>query len=200
MTAAAPTRPHSSALASALWTTPSTTGEALKLLVLAVAGSLILTLSAKTQVPFWPVPMTLQTGAVVLLALGLGARAALAAVILYLVEGALGLPVFAGTPAQGLGLAYMMGPTGGYLAGFLIAALVVGWLADRGASRALLPALAVSLLGIALMFATGLAWLAHLIGPQKAIALGLYPFVLGDLVKAALAALIVRAGWLAVQR
>ena len=85
-----------------------------------IAANALLILSAKIQVPFWPVPMTMQTLVVVALGLGMGLRLGTAAMLLYLVEGAIGLPVFAGTPERGIGLAYMAGPTGGYLAGFLL--------------------------------------------------------------------------------
>jgi biotin transport system substrate-specific component len=96
--------------------------------VLAVIGSILLTISAKIQVPFWPVPMTMQTLVVLVLGVAYGWRLAGATVLLYLAQGALSLPVFAG----GGGLAYMSGPTGGYLVGFLLAAVAVGWLAERG--------------------------------------------------------------------
>ena len=105
--------------------------------LLVLAGSVLLWISAKVQVPFWPVPMTLQTLAVLGLAAALGRRLGVAAVVLYLMEGALGLPVFAGTPEKGIGLAYMAGPTGGYLAGFVLAAFIVGTLAERGLTKRL---------------------------------------------------------------
>ena len=101
----------------------------------AILGSLILWASAKISVPFWPVPMTLQTGAVALIGAAYGWRLGLATVLLYLAEGALGLPVFEGTPAKGIGVAYMLGTTGGYLVGFAVAAAVIGWLAEHGFDR-----------------------------------------------------------------
>ena len=94
---------------------------------LALVGTLILTLSAKITVPFWPVPATLQTLALFAIAAAYGSRLAVATVILYLIEGAVGLPVFAGTPEKGIGLAYMVGPTGGYLIGFVVAAMACGY-------------------------------------------------------------------------
>ena len=103
--------------------------------LLALAGSLLLTLSAKVQVPFYPVPITMQSLVVLCLGATLGARLGAATVVLYLLEGALGLPVFAGTPERGIGLAYMAGPTGGYLIGFVAAAYLVGLLAERGWDR-----------------------------------------------------------------
>lgn len=89
---------------------------------IAIAGSLLLTVSAKTQIAFYPVPMTMQTLVIMVLGMALGPRLGAATVMLYLGQGALGLPVFAGTPEKGLGLAYMAGPTGGYLAGFVAGA------------------------------------------------------------------------------
>jgi biotin transport system substrate-specific component len=104
----------------------------LQQVLLAIAGSLLLWVSAKVQVPFWPVPMTMQTFVVLGLGAAFGWRLGMATVALYLLEGAMGLPVFAGTPEKGIGLAYMAGPTGGYLAGFVVAAGITGWLAEKG--------------------------------------------------------------------
>jgi biotin transport system substrate-specific component len=167
----------------------------------AVLGSLILYASAKISVPFWPVPMTLQTGAVALIAAAYGSRLGVATVLLYLAEGAVGLPVFSGTPQQGIGIAYMLGPTGGYLLGFLIEAAVIGWLAERGADRNPFKLFGVMVLGDAIVFAIGLIWLGSVIGWDKPVLkLGLYPFLLGDLVKLALAAALVSAGAQLVRR
>ena len=105
--------------------------ETVRGIVLAVIGSILLTISAKIQVPFWPVPMTMQTFVVLVLGVAYGWRLAGATVLLYLAQGALSLPVF----AAGGGLAYMSGPTGGYLVGFLLAAVAVGWLAERSWAR-----------------------------------------------------------------
>ncbi|PHP67283.1 biotin transporter BioY [Zhengella mangrovi] len=172
-------------------------GESLARAALAaLAGSLLLTLSAKVQVPFWPVPMTMQTFVVIGLGLALGPRLGLAAVALYLAEGAAGLPVFAGTPEKGIGLAYMAGPTGGYLAGYLLAAVVAGQLAGRGWDRHPLTAFAAALLAGALIYLPGLAWLGTIIGWDKPVlAFGLWPFVYGDILKAALAAAVFPAAW-----
>jgi biotin transport system substrate-specific component len=168
---------------------------------LAILGSLILWASAKISVPFWPVPMTLQTGAVALLAAAYGWRLGLATVVLYLIEGAIGIPVFEGTPAKGIGLAYMVGTTGGYLVGFAVAAAVVGWLAERGGDRNPIKLFGAMLLGDAVVFAFGLLWLGTVVGWDKPIfEWGLYPFVLGDLVKLALAAALVSAGARLVRR
>lgn len=161
----------------------------------AIFGSLLLWASAKISVPFWPVPMTLQTGMVALIAAAYGWRLGFATVVLYLAQGAMGLPVFQGTPQQGIGMAYLLGPTGGYLIGFAVEALVIGWLAERGFDRNPLKLYGAMLIGGAIVFAMGLAYLGTIIGWDKPIlALGLYPFILGDLVKLALAAAIVSAG------
>ena len=159
---------------------------------LCVAGSLVLALSAKIQVPFYPVPMTLQTLVVLLLGATLGMRLSAATVGLYLIEGLLGLPVFAGAAA---GPAYMAGPTGGFLAGFLVAAAAIGWLAEVGWSRSPLKLLAAMTLGHAIIFAFGFLWLSALIGPAKAFAAGVAPFALATIVKTLLACALVTAAW-----
>ncbi len=150
-------------------------------------GNLLLILSAKIQLPFWPVPMTMQTFVVLLLGATLGARAGAAAVALYLFEGGLNFAVFAGTPERGIGVAYMYGPTGGYLFGFLVAALVVGFASDRGWMKSLLTNAAWMLLGHAITLALGVAWLAHLVGLNTALAAGLTPFWLATALKTAMA-------------
>ena len=104
-------------------------------LMLAVGGSLLLWASARLQVPFYPVPMTMQTFVVLMIGAAYGWRLGAATVALYLLQGALGMPVFAGTPEKGIGLAYMAGPTGGYLVGYVAAAAVTGALAGRGWAR-----------------------------------------------------------------
>src|SRR5262245_60405354 len=104
-------------------------------IVLTVVGVLLLTLSAKIQIPLWPVPMTMQTYVILVIGMAYGTRLAMLTVFAYLLAGALGLPVFAGTPEKGIGIPYMLGPTGGYLAGFLAATLLMGKLAERGWDR-----------------------------------------------------------------
>jgi biotin transport system substrate-specific component len=166
-----------------------------------VAGSLLLWASAKVSVPFWPVPMTMQVFAVLLLGLGLGARLAVLSVALYLMQGAMGLPVFQGTPEKGIGLLYLAGPTGGFLAGFLAAALVTGFAADRGLARGPIGAIAAGLIGVALIYGLGLAWLGTLIGWDKPIlTLGFWPFIAGDLMKVGLAGLLIGGGWRSLER
>jgi biotin transport system substrate-specific component len=189
--------PLSRTLAAALW--PLRGGArafaAARAGALVLAGTLALTLSARAQIPFWPVPMTLQSLVVLAMASALGGRLAVAAVALYLAEGALGLPVFAGAPERGLGLAYMVGPTGGYLAGFLAAAALVGRAADRGWDRSAWRLLVVMSLGHALIFAFGFAWLAMLSGPGAAWTFGVAPFALATGIKTLLAAALVGGAW-----
>ncbi len=163
--------------------------------VLAVLGTLLLTLSAKTRVVLGPVDMSLQTLAVYAIAAAFGMRLGLATLLLYMAEGAAGLPVFQATPEKGIGLAYMMGPTGGYLAGFVLAAVVIGWAADRGYDRRILRFAGAVLAGEALVMGLGFAWLAMLIGPAKSWQFGVEPFLLPDLVKVALVALAAPAVW-----
>jgi biotin transport system substrate-specific component len=165
-------------------------------IVAVVAGSLLLTASAKIQVPFYPVPMTMQTLVVIGLGLALGPVRGTAAVALYLAQGALGLPVFAGTPEKGIGLAYMTGPTGGYLAGYLPAAVLAGWLAERGWDRNAATAMLAALLAGAVIYVPGLLWLGNVVGWDKPVlAFGLYPFISGDVMKAVLAAIAFPAAW-----
>ena len=168
---------------------------------LVISGSLLLWASAKISVPFLPIKMTMQLFVVLALGLALGAQLAGATVLLYLVEGASGLPVFTGTPEKGIGLAYMMGPTGGYLLGFLLAAVATGWLADRGFSRH--PALAIlaALIGAVIVYIPGLLWLGAVLGWDKPIlAWGLYPFLLPDAIKVLLAGLMVSGTWALLSR
>jgi biotin transport system substrate-specific component len=177
---------------------PQGATPALRWAVLTITGSLLLTASAKAQFPMWPVPMTMQSFVVLVLGMAYGARLAAATVALYLVQGALGLPVFAGTPEKGIGIAYMAGPTGGYLAGFIVAAVAMGWLAERGWDRTLVRSVAAMAVGTVLLFVCGVGWLAALIGWQKAVAAGLTPFLFGSLLKLALAATVLPMSWKAL--
>lgn len=146
---------------------------------LALAGSAALAFSAHIQIPFWPVKLSMQTFVVVLIGLSFGSRLAAATVIAYLVEGAIGLPVFQG----GAGAAYMTGPTGGFLAGFLLSASLTGFLAERGGIATATRAFGTVLLGMLAMYVPGIMWLAVLFGAEKGLAYGLYPFMLGELLK-----------------
>jgi biotin transport system substrate-specific component len=162
---------------------------------LAVGGTAILVLSAKTRVVLGPVDMSLQTLAVFLIAASFGMRLAVATLLLYMVEGMFGWPVFQGTPEKGLGLAYMVGTTGGYLVGFVVAAAIVGWAADRGWDRSFFRFFGVLLVAEFAILALGYGWLAVLIGPDKAWTFGVVPFLVPDLVKVGLAAAIMPAAW-----
>ena len=181
-------------LIDAAWSN-STAARRLGLVAAVVVGVCLLTLSAKLQVPFYPVPMTMQTLVVLMIGMAYGRVLGTATVVAYLLAGAAGLPVFAGTPERGIGLAYMMGPTGGFLAGFLISAWLVGALAERGWSNSLLLAAAAMIIGHAVILAAGVTWLAALLGPEKAIALGLMPFLATTLVKCALGAVSIPPIW-----
>ena len=165
-------------------------------LILAIVGSLALWVSAKISIPFWPVPLTMQTLVVLVIGMAFGARLGAATVLLYLAEGAVGLPVFSGTPEKGLGLAYMMSTTGGYLIGFVLAAGAVGFLAERGWDRSPLKTALAMVLGNVLIYVTGLLWLGTIVGWDKPVlAWGLTPFLAGDAVKIAAAAVLMPLVW-----
>lgn len=168
--------------------------------ILAVVGTLILTLSAKTRVVLGPVDLSLQTLAIFLIAATFGMRLGVATLLLYMAEGAWGLPVFQGTPEKGIGIAYMMGTTGGYLAGFVVAAAIIGWAADRGFDRNPLKFAGAVLAGEVAIMALGFAWLATIIGAEKAWMFGVEPFIIPDLIKVALAVAIVTVGWQVLRR
>jgi biotin transport system substrate-specific component len=160
---------------------------------LVLTSTLLIALSSKVKVPLGPVDMSLQTLAILTLAGLLGLRLAGATMVAYLAEGMAGLPVFQGTPEKGIGLAYMVGPTGGYLAGFLVMALIVGWAVDRGWGREPVKLVGAMLAAEAVMLAMGYAWLAVLFGAERAFSFGVGPFILTDLVKVALAAALIIA-------
>ena len=174
-------------------------GRLTRMAILAVAGSVALTLSAKVQVPFYPVPMTMQTFVVLALGMAFGWRLGAATVLLYLAEGAAGLPVFSGTPEKGLGLAYMLGTTGGYLFGFVLAAAACGWLAQRGWDRSVFKTALAMVIGNAIIYLCGLLWLGGLVGWDKPLlAWGMTPFLIGDAFKLALAAGVMPLLWQAL--
>ena len=191
-------------LAANLWPVPRERTAAARIargVLLAVAGTILIALSAKIRVPFYPVPMTMQTLVVLTLGMAYGWRLAGTTMLLYLAEGAAGLPVFAGTPEQGVGLSYMLGGTGGYLAGFVLAAVVCGWLAERGWDRGMATTALAMLVGNALIYVPGLLWLGTLFGWDKPILeWGLLPFVPGDAVKLALAAALMPFAWRLLRR
>ena len=168
----------------------------LRNLMLAVAGSLLLWISAKISIPFWPVPLTMQTLVVLMIGMAFGARLGAATVALYLLEGAAGLPVFSGTPEKGIGLAYMMSTTGGYLFGFVVAAGAVGFLAERGWDRNLSTTALAMLIGTVLIYIPGVLWLGIVLGWDKPIlSWGLTPFLASDALKLVIAAVLMPSLW-----
>ena len=168
--------------------------------LLLVAGVLLLTVSAKIRIPLWPVPMTMQTFVVLVVAMAYGLHLGTATLCAYLAAGALGAPVFAGTPEQGIGVPYMLGPTGGYLLGFVLATVLLGKLAGRGWDRKLWTSLAAMTLGHVLILACGVAWLAVSLGIERAVAAGLTPFVLATVIKTLMAAAVLPPAWTLLAR
>lgn len=163
-------------------------------LALILGGSLVIAASAQIAIPlpFTPVPITGQTLGVLLVGIALGSRRGALAVLAYLAEGAAGLPVFA--QLRG-GAAVLFGPTGGYLFGFAAAAWVVGALAERGFDRSLQKTLLAFALGNSIIYALGLAWLSRFVPWPTTIAAGMTPFLIGDTLKAMVAALLLPGVW-----
>jgi len=163
-------------------------------IALIIGGSLLIGLCAQVKVllPFSPVPITAQTFAVLMIGTLLGAWRGSLCVLTYIVQGVAGLPVF----ALGGGFAVLIGPTGGYLVGFVPAAYITGLLAQKGWDRRIVTTILAMVLGNIVIYAFGLLWLCCLTGINRAVpAVGLYPFVVGDLLKIALAAAVLPAGW-----
>lgn len=165
--------------------------EILRDVCLVIGGSLLMVVSAKVRIG-GPIPFTMQPWAAVLLGVGLGSRRGGLALLAYLAEGLAGLPVFAGPTA---GPAYLFGPTGGYLVGFVVAAFVSGRLAECGWDRRFLTALAALAIGDAIIFASGVAWLATFQGVRAAFAVGVLPFLAVDALKVLLAAAALPGAW-----
>lgn len=162
--------------------------------VLVLLGSLLVAASAQVSVPMWPVPMTLQTLAISVIGLTLGARLAAATLVVYLAQATMGLPFFAG---GGAGLPHLLGPTGGFLLGFVAMAWLTGFLAERGLGRGLPRLFLAAFIPALLLFVPGVLWLWAVtpLDLERAIMAGAVPFQIGGLVKSALAALIVAGGW-----
>jgi len=152
-----------------------------KVILVAVLGTLLLTISAKIKIPFYPVPMTMQTFVVLFIGITLGPKIGLLTISLYLFEGIFGLPVFAGTPEKGIGLVYFTGPTMGYLIGFLVAVYFSGsFKYDKGLINTFLKLI----FSVSFIYIFGLVWLGTLIGWDKPIfKLGAQPFLLAELFK-----------------
>ena len=153
------------------------------IITLMLFGSILLAISAKVQVPFWPVPMTMQTFVIFLIGLTYSVRLSFATVAFYLFQGAIGLPVF----ASGGGVAYLVGPTAGYLYGMLFASIVISYLANLGFSKTYFKAALSLLIGSVVIFSFGIIYLSYIIGFEKAVAAGLLPFIPSELFKIALA-------------
>lgn len=178
-------------LAGHLWPTSSLNWT--RAILLAVLGSAIVAVAAQVNVPMVPVPMTLQTLAVLAIGGAYGARLGAATLALYALEGAAGLPVFA---QMKFGPAVIAGPTGGYIIGFILAAGLVGWLSERGWDRDILKMFTAMMLGAIVLYIPGMAWLHQFTnGIAQTYEWGLGPFIIGDLAKAALAAIGFPATW-----
>ena len=163
----------------------------IKNLFIAICGTIILAVSAKAKIPFYPVPMTMQTFVVLLLGISLGWKLGLFTVLLYLIQGIAGLPVFAGTPEKGVGIIYFTGPTMGYLIGFLVAVYLAGIFkyTDNFFKNFIKLIFSVSFI-----YLLGMIWLGSLIGWDKPIfKLGAQPFLLAELFKVILLTLIIPA-------
>ena len=152
-------------------------------ILLALFGTFLLAISSKVQLPFWPVPMTMQTFVIFLIGMTYGVRLSFVTVALYLFEGAAGLPVF----ASGGGIAYLIGPTAGYLYGMLFASVAISYLANLGFSKTYFKATLSLVAGSIIIFSIGIIYLGSIIGYEKAIAAGLFPFIPSELFKIALA-------------
>ena len=188
---------------------PEGVARAIGAVFLVLAGTAILAIAAKIKVPFWPVPMTLQTLAIMALAAAYGSRLAVITVVAYLAEGVVGLPVFTNTPPAIAGPAYFLGPTGGFLIGFVALAFIVGSAADRGWSRSFGRLFTAMIVADIVVFVIGFIWLAWFatlsngasgLGVATAFSAGVTPFLIADLLKIVLAALAVPAVWGLVER
>jgi len=152
-------------------------------ILLVLFGTILLAISAKIQLPFWPVPMTMQTFVIFLIGMTYSVRLSFITVSMYLFEGAIGLPVF----ASGGGIAYLVGPTSGYLYGMLISSVVISYLANLGFSKTYFKTSISLLIGSFIIFLFGILYLGSIIGYEKAIIAGLLPFIPSELFKIALA-------------
>lgn len=186
-------------IAAAIWPTPAATpSKAIaRGTALAMVGACLITLSAKTQVPFWPVPFTLQTLAISVIAAAYGLRLGLATIGLYLIAGFLGAPVFAN---PGAGPAYFAGQTTGFLAGFVLMTAIIGAAADKGWDRTFASLVAVMSLANVIVFLPGLLWLGLWVGyGEQLMGIG-QGFVVGTAVKTALACALMPLAWAIVAR
>ena len=153
----------------------------IKILLMSIIGSILLTISAKIKIPFYPVPMTMQTFVVLLLGISFGYKIGVIAIFLYLLEGIVGFPVFSNSPEKGIGITYFIGPTMGYLIGFVFACFIAGYFKYN--SNYVINFLKI-LVSTSVIYFFGVVWLGTLIGWDKPILqLGVYPFLLAELFK-----------------
>ena len=168
----------------------SQNSKILKYILVIFLGSILLTISSKIKIPFYPVPMTMQTFVVLFLGMSFGYRVGLATVSLYLVEGIIGLPVFSNSPEKGVGFVYFTGPTMGYLIGFLFATFLAGYFNFKGN---ILNNFIKLLISVSTIYILGVFWLGSLIGWDKPIIqLGVTPFLLAELFKIAILTLLAK--------
>jgi len=168
----------------------NTQTKIIKSLIIIFFGSIALTISAKVKIPFYPIPMTMQTFVVLLLGISFGYKIGLATVSLYLIEGIAGLPVFSNSPEKGVGIIYFTGPTMGYLIGFLFAVFLTGYLKiedwtkkQNENMKVFFVNLFKILISVSVIYIFGLYWLSNLIGFEKALLFGLKPFLVAELFK-----------------
>ena len=163
--------------------------KVIKIFLISILGSILLTISAKIKIPFYPVPMTMQTFVVLFLGISFGYKIGVTAVFLYLLEGIAGLPVFSNSPEKGIGIAYFVGPTMGYLIGFIFACFLAGYF--KYSSNHLTNFLKI-LISTTIIYVFGVLWLGTLIGWDKPIfELGVFPFLLAELFKILLLTILV---------
>ena len=167
------------------------TNDFVYVLLTSIIGSFLLAISSKVQIPLTPVPVTLQTLVLLVMSMFLGWRGAVGATSLYLFQGAIGLPVF----AHGGGFIILFGPTGGYLFGFLIASLVVGYLAEKGWDKSVVLTFTSMTIGTLIIYLFGVIWLSYLKDLNTALVFGLLPFITPDILKICLGTCVVSAGW-----
>ena len=167
------------------------TSDFVYVLLTSIIGSFLLAISSKVQIPLTPVPVTLQTLVLLVMSMFLGWRGAVGATSLYLFQGAIGLPVF----AHGGGFIILFGPTGGYLFGFLIASLVVGYLAEKGWDKSVVLTFTSMTIGTLIIYLFGVIWLSYLKDLNTALVFGLLPFITPDILKICLGTCLVSAGW-----
>tara|TARA_Y100000590_G_scaffold223998_1_gene253351 strand:+ start:1387 stop:1971 length:585 start_codon:yes stop_codon:yes gene_type:complete len=178
----------------------NTQSQIIKKIIIVFLGSILLTISAKIKIPFYlfPVPMTMQTFVVLFLGISLGYKIGSATVILYLIEGICGFPVFSNSPEKGVGIAYFTGPTMGYLIGFILAVFLIGYLRlddwtkkSSESVKFFFLNLIKLLISVSTIYLLGLLWLSNLIGFEKALLFGLKPFWLAELFKIFLLAFLI---------